>query len=42
MVIQSVQLAGDGDGPQGERFGFHQLANVDQTPLPFSFTQGPT
>ena len=41
-MIRSIQLAGDGDGPQEERIGHHQLANVDQTPLAFSFCQGPT
>ena len=30
------------DGPIEERFGLHQIANMDQTPLPFSFTSGPT
>ena len=29
---------GDRDGLQEERFQLHQLANMDQTPLPFSFT----
>ena len=33
---------GEGDGPQEERFGLHQITNMDQTPLPFSFTDGPT
>ncbi len=41
-MIRSIQLPGDGDGPQEERFGHHQIANVDQTPLPFSFCQRPT
>ena len=40
--IRVVQSAGEGDGPQEERFKLHQIANVDQTPLPFSFTDGPT
>ena len=29
-MIRSIQLAGDGDGPQEERFGHHQLGNVDK------------
>lgn len=37
-----IQLSGEGDGQQEDKFGLHQIANVDQTPLPFSFTQGPT
>ena len=40
--IREVQLGGESDGPQEERFGLHQIANMDQTPLPFSFTSGPT
>ena len=42
--IREAQMSGmgHGDGPQEERFQLHQIANVDQTPLPFSFTQGPT
>ena len=40
--IRKIQLPGEGDGPQEEKFELHQIANVDQTPLPFSFTQGPT
>ena len=40
--IRKVQLPESGDGAQEERFLSHQIANVDQTPLPFSFTQGPT
>ena len=30
------------DGAQEERFLSHQRANVGQTPLRYSFTQGPT
>lgn len=41
-LIRKVQLPESGDGAQEERFLSHQIANVDQTPLPFSFTQGPT
>ena len=37
-----VQAPSEGDGPQEERFKLCQIANVDQTPLPFSFTDGPT
>ena len=36
-MIRSIQIAGDGDGPQEERFGHHQLGNVDQTPTAFFF-----
>ena len=41
-VIREIQLDQNNDGQQEERFGLHQIANVDQTPLPFSFSQGPT
>lgn len=41
-MIHYVQLADNGDGPQEEKFKLYQIANVDQTPLPFSFTAGPT
>ena len=40
--IREVQAPSEGDGPQEERFKLCQIANVDQTPLPFSFTDGPT
>ena len=41
--IRSVQLGnGDGDSPQEENYKLHQLANVDQTPLLFSFSTGQT
>ena len=41
--IRKVQISSVGDGPQEERFQLHQIANVHETtPLPFSFTQGPT
>lgn len=40
--IRKIQLSGEGDGQQEEKFGLHAIANVDQTPLPFSFTKGPT
>ena len=40
--IREKQLSGTGDGPQEDRFKLHQIANVDQTPLPFAFTNGPT
>lgn len=40
--IRECQLSESGDGPQEERFQLHQIANVDQTPLPFAFTSGPT
>lgn len=40
--IRDVQLPEEGDGPQEERFNLSQISNVDQTPLPFSFVDGPT
>ena len=40
--IRQHQFPESGDGPQEEKFQLHQLANVDQTPLPFAFTSGPT
>ncbi len=41
--IRKLQIPSDeSDGPREERFGLHQIANMDQTPLPFSFTSGPT
>ena len=40
--VRRIQLPGKGEGPQEEQFQLHQIANVDQTPLPFSFTQGRT
>ena len=41
--IREIQLGdGKGDGPLEERFGLNAIANVDQTPLPFSFTKGQT
>lgn len=39
--IRQIQLPGNGDGQQ-ERFTLDQIANVDQTPVPFSFCSGPT
>ena len=40
--IREAQLPGEGDGPKEEKFRLSQIANVDQTPLPFSFVDGPT
>ena len=40
--IRELQINGDGDGPKEDRFRLDQIANMDQTPLPFSFTEGPT
>ena len=40
--IREVQAPSEGDGPQEEQFKLCQIANVDQTPLPFSFTDDPT
>ena len=34
--IRAIQLPDGGDGPQEERFRLHQIASMDQTPLPFS------
>ena len=42
QTIRDLQCSGRGDGPQEERFKLCQIANMDQTPLPFSFTSGPT
>ena len=39
--IHHVALQGEQTGKAG-KFGFHQVANVDQTPLPFCFADGPT
>ena len=40
--IRKIQSGGIGDGPKEERFTLSQIANMDQTLLPFSFTDGPT
>ena len=39
--IRHIALQGEQTG-KVEKFGLHQVANVDQTPLPFYFTGGPT
>ena len=40
--IRKVQISSEGDGQKEEKFQLCQIANMDQTPLPFSFTSGPT
>ena len=43
QTIRDLQCSNvEGDGPVEERFKLCQIANMDQTPLPFSFTNGPT
>ncbi len=37
--IREIQLGSKGDGPEEEKF---RLDQMDQTPLPFSFTNGLT
>ena len=39
--IRHLALQGEQTG-KVRKFGFHQVANVDQTPLSFCFTDGPT
>ena len=39
--IRHIALQGEQTGKVG-KFGLHQVANVDQTPLPFCFADGPT
>lgn len=39
--IRHVALQGEQTGKVG-KFGLYQVANVDQTPLPFCFADGPT
>ena len=41
MNIRHIALQGEQSGKVG-KFGLHQVANVDQTPLPFCFADGPT
>ena len=41
-TIRKVQISSEGDGQKEEKFQLCQIANMDQTPLPFSFTSGPT
>ena len=41
-TIRKVQISSVGDGQKEEKFQLCQIANMDQTPLPFSFTSGPT
>ena len=40
--FHEVQAPSERDCPQEEQFKLCQFANIDQTPLPFSFTDGPT
>ena len=40
--IRDIQLPGEGDSLQKERFNLSQISNVNQTPLPFSFVDEPT
>ena len=39
--IRHIVLQGEQTGKVG-KFGLHQVANVDQTPLPFCFADSPT
>ena len=40
--IHQTQYPSDSDGPEEDRFKLYEIANVDQTPFPFAFNQGPT
>ena len=40
-AIRELAIEGEQKGPQG-KWSLEQIANVDQTPLPFCFTDGPT